>query len=144
LNKGELVLATLGALAVAGLMTLDTARWYTRFGWIDERGVPVRKSPSDYALQWLNAHPEVDDLSGSYWDVYRLGFLTGGRVKGIPFPNFPNRFPEWSLNLPGGHPHTIMVRTRSMEGEMMRRQAARAGGRILDGGAAWPRFMSWP
>jgi hypothetical protein len=144
LNRAELVLASLGALAVAGLMTLDAARWYSRFGWIDERGVPARNSNPDYALKWLNAHPDVHDLYGGYWDVYRLAFLTGGRVKGIPFPNAPNRFPEWSLNLPGGHPHTIMVRTRSLEGETFRRQAMRAGGRILDGEAVWPRFMSWP
>jgi hypothetical protein len=143
LNKGELVLAMLGALAVAGLMTRDAAHWYSRFGWIDERGVPVRKETDDYPLEWLKAHPEIRDLYGNYWDVYRLAFLTGGRVKGIPFPVFPDRFPEWLRGLPGGHPHTI-IRSRSPEGELFRRRAARAGGQFLDSEAIRPRFMSWP
>jgi hypothetical protein len=143
LNTAELVLAILGGLAVAGLTTHDAALWYSRFDWIDERWVPVRKPIPNYELEWLNAHPEVRDLYGSYWDVYRLTFLTGGRVKGVPYPVFPNRFPEWLLDMPGGHPHT-MLRSRTPEGEPFRRRAARMGGQILDGEATRPRFMSWP
>ena len=39
-------------------------------------------------------HPEVTSIQGDYWDVYRLSFLTGGRVRGMPFPEYPERFPE--------------------------------------------------
>ena len=55
-------------------------------------------------LRWLDEHPEVGSLYGDYWDVYRLSFLTSGKVLGVPFPIFPNRFPEWSAAFPGDVP----------------------------------------
>jgi hypothetical protein len=60
---------TVGALVLAGLMSLDVARWYAQCGWVDARGSPVRKAVDDPALAWLGAHPAVRDLSGGYWDV---------------------------------------------------------------------------
>ena len=33
---------------------------------------------------------------GPYWEVYRLAFRSAGRVVGVPFPMYPNRFPGWS------------------------------------------------
>ena len=59
---------------------------------------------------WLGDHPEIRSIFGGYWDVYRLAFLRAGKVKGIPFPLFPNRFPEWSNGLPGGRPETLLAR----------------------------------
>ena len=67
---------------LAVVMTVDLLRWYARFGWVDERGRPVCKPVDDPALAWLAAHPDVRWIEGGYWDVYRLSFLTGGRVTG--------------------------------------------------------------
>ena len=112
---------------------------------------PASASPprlDDPALRWLLAHPEVSSIHGSYWDVYRLSFLTGGKVKGVPFPIFPNRFPEWSASMPGGRPETLLVR-RSPEAQFFLNSALRDGGRVLDreGGltiVSWPLPLSKP
>src|SRR5258708_39908873 len=90
------------ALAFAALMAVDSRRWYSGFGWVDSSGRPVRKIVEDPALAWLEAHPDVTSIQGNYWDVYRLSFLTGGRVRGVPFPEYPERFPEIARGLPGG------------------------------------------
>ena len=37
--------------------------------------------------------PDVSHVIGGYWDVYKIAFLSGGRLAGIPFPMYPNRFP---------------------------------------------------
>ena len=36
--------------------------------------------------------PDVTHVFGGYWDVYKMAFLSGGRLVGIPFPMYPNRF----------------------------------------------------
>jgi len=130
------------AIALATLFTCDAAAWYRRLGWIDDRLWPVRRRVDDPALQWLLAHPEVQSIQGSYWDVYRLAFLTGGRVKGVPFPVFPDRFPEWSASLPGGRPETLLIR-RSPEGQFFLNSALRGGGRVLDRQGELT-IVSWP
>ncbi len=118
-------------LALAVLFTCDAAAWYRRLGWVDERLVPIRRKVDDPALRWLESHPEIGSIFGGYWDVYRLAFLSNGKVKGVPFPLFPNRFPEWSSGLPGGRPETLLAR-RSPEGQLFLVQALRQGGRLLD------------
>ena len=45
---------------------------------------------------------DVTHVFGGYWDVYRLAFLSGKRVIGIPYPMYPNRFPGWSRGLGPG------------------------------------------
>ena len=47
-------------------------------------------------------HREVDRLYGGYWDVYRLSFLTGGRVKGVPVGTLsePIPRPDWPVHPP--------------------------------------------
>lgn len=129
-------------VAFAALFTCDAAAWYRRFGWVDERFRPVRQRIDDPALRWLASHPEIRWIHGGYWDVYRLSFLTGGKVKGVPHPIFPNRFPEWSAGLPGGRPETLLAR-RSSEGQYFLHSALREGGMILgrEGGLT---FVSWP
>src|SRR5262249_44515570 len=121
--RGRLVAGALG-LAFAALMSLDTWHWYRRFGWIDTRAMPARPPLQDPALDWLRAHPGVRDVFGGYWDVYRLSFLTGGEVRGMPYPVFPNRFPEWSAGLEKGRPRILMAR-RSPEGMFYRAAALR-------------------
>ncbi len=94
-GRAGAIVAIVSTLVFAVVMTADLARWYARFGWIDERGRPLGRSLDDPALSWLAAHPEIAWIDGSYWDVYRLSFLIGGRVRGVPFGVYPNRFPEW-------------------------------------------------
>jgi hypothetical protein len=98
------------ALGLAALMTVETARWYERFGWIDAGWRPVQVVRVDPALAWLREHPEVTHVFGDYWDVYRLAYLTGGRVRGIPYPIYPNRFPGWSRGLGPGRGRLAVVR----------------------------------
>jgi hypothetical protein len=131
--------AAMGSLVLAALMTLDTARWYARFGWIDARGRPVRSSWHDPALAWLEGHRAVDRVFGGYWDVYRLAFLTGGRVRGVPYPISPDRYPEWSR---GGRPEVVIVRPQPSD-VPFRDAALEAGGRVLHRERGLT-IVSWP
>ncbi len=54
--------------------------------------VPRRSSPYEVPS-------DVTHVFGGYWDVYRMSFLSGKKVVGIPYPNYPNRFPGWSHGL---------------------------------------------
>ena len=129
----------------AGLMTADVSRWYGRLGWVDGSGWrPVQVVPTDPALAWLRDHPEVSAIFGDYWDVYRLSFLTSGRVVGVPLPIYPNRFPEVARRFPGGRPGTLVAivgpKSHSFE---FRDQALRQGGREIAGGPGWS-IVRWP
>ena len=87
--------ALLVGIAFAGMMTVDASRWYGRLGWVEADGWrPRRVEPRDAAFAWLTAHPEVDSILGGYWDAYRFAFLSGGRIRAVPLPEYPNRFPE--------------------------------------------------
>ncbi len=130
------------SLVFAGLMTVDSARWYARFGWIDGTGRPIRKTFEDPALAWLDAHPEVPAIFGHYWDVYRLSFLTGGRVQGVPFPEYPDRFPEIRRSLPGGRPEVVIVGPDGF-GPRYRARAMVQGGREI-GRAEGLSIVDWP
>jgi hypothetical protein len=130
------------AMVLAALFTVDAAAWYRRLGWVDEGYRPVRKQLDDPALRWLQRHPDVRALFGGYWDVYRLSFLTGGAVKGVPFSFYPDRFPEHAAALPDHRPETVLVR-RSPQGQRVLSEALREGGRVLsrDGGIT---VLHWP
>ncbi len=130
------------ALALAVLFTCDAAAWYRRLGWIDERLVLIRQRIDVPALDWLEDHPAIGAIFGGYWDVYRLAFLSEGKVHGVPFPQFPNRFPEWSSGLPDGRPETLLAR-RSPEGQLFLTRALRQGGNVLhrEGGLT---IVNWP
>ena len=134
------------ALAFAALMAVDSFRWYSGFGWIDSSGRPVRKVVEDPALAWLKAHREVTSIQGDYWDVYRLSFLTGGRVRGVPFSEYPERFPEIARILPGGRPD-LMIDRPGPVGPRYRARALAEGGREVERSAGfviveWPRGTS--
>jgi hypothetical protein len=133
----------LGAAAVlAVLFTYDAGAWYRRLGWIDERFHPVHPRLVDPAADWLADHPEIRSIYGGYWDVYRLSFLSAGRLRGVPFPIFPNRFPEWTVGLPGGRPETLLVR-RSPEGQLFLNTALREGAKVLYGQGE-VAILHWP
>jgi hypothetical protein len=135
-------LAVALASAFGVLTTLDTLRWYQRFGWVDGAGRPVRLSVRDPVLDWLAVHPEVGAIFGSYWDVYRLSFLTGGRVRGVPFPTYPDRFPEWGRELPDHRPRILIARTTG-EGRYYREFAVHGGGKELYR-TAHVSILLWP
>lgn len=134
--------ATLTAIVVFGaLVTLDTARWYQRFGWVDSRGVPVHVAAPDPAVAWLEAHPEIDSIFGNYWDVYRLSFLTGGRVTGVPYRNYPDRF-GIADKFPKGRPR-FMLGGRDRMGAFYRQLALSEGGQVVhEAPTFW--IIDWP
>jgi hypothetical protein len=55
----------------------------------------------------------VTHVFGDYWDVYRMAFLSGKKVIGIPFPMYPNRFPGWSRGLGPDHGKLLILRPRA-------------------------------
>lgn len=138
-GQGGAVAAGMIGIAFALTFALDATAWYRRLGWLDARG---RTAAGDPIAEWLGAHPEVVGVGGDYWDVYRYAFLGGGRFVGVPSPRYPNRFPEWSRVLPGGHPSHVVARPTAIGAEMLG-QALRDGGAILLRGrdgtiASWP------
>jgi hypothetical protein len=126
--RGGRVFASTLALALAVLMSGDLANWYARFGWLGQGYRPVHRAVDDVVMSWLEDESDVGWIDGGYWDVYRLSFLTGGRVKGAPFPIYPNRFPEWQR--PSGARRAVITR-QTPEGLAFRGPALRAGGKIV-------------
>jgi hypothetical protein len=122
------VAAVVVALLYGAIMTCDLVRWYARLGWVDGRVWPVSRARDEPTLAWFKAHPEVNWITGGYWDVYKLSFLTGARVLGKPFPVYPDRFP-------GLRPHpdsadAVVVRPTA-EGAYFREQALARGYRVV-------------
>lgn len=140
-GSGGKVLAAAAGLALALAMTGDTLRYYRRFGWLDGLR-PVAQPLKDPALDWLRSHSHVDAIFGDYWDVYRLSLLTGRRVEGVPYPNYPNRFPGYADTLPGNRPRTLFVRPTG-PGPFYRREAESGGARLLDE-AQGVAIYDWP
>jgi hypothetical protein len=116
--------------SIALLMTIDVARWYARFGWLDDSWFVAQRRLDDPALAWLASHPEVGWVSGGYWEVYRLIFLADRypSLRGAPFPIYPNRIPEWQ---PAPGTRAIVVVRPTPEGTLIRDETLRAGGRVL-------------
>ncbi len=130
------------ALGFAALMTVDSARWYARLGWVDPAGLPVRKPVEDPALVWLDDHLEVSAILGDYWDVYRISFLTLGRVRAVPFPQYPNRFPEIGRGLAQAR-HAVVIVRGGQFGPLYRTRALEAGGLELSRGRGLS-IVQWP
>ncbi len=139
---GQVAAWGLAALLALGL-TVDTARYYRRFGWLAPDGRPVRQVVADPILDALNDRPEITHLFGDYWDVYRLAFLTGGRVRGVPYPGYPDRFPEIARGLPGNRPAWVVVRLNETRGVQVRRAALQQGGdEVVRSGSV--ALLHWP
>lgn len=134
--------AAVASLALAAIMTLDTARWYHRFGWIDDSGFPVTKVVDDPALDWLERHPEVPIFFGDYWDVYRCCFLSRRPLRGIPFPYYPNRYPEWQESVPADRPQIVVTRP-GRGSRMAEERVLQNGGEVMERGPNYA-ILSWP
>lgn len=142
MGRVGLAIAVLCGTTMAGLMTVDAGRWYHQFGWIDDRGWPVATPLDEPVLDWLQEHPEVDSFLAGYWDAYKLTFLADRPIRGIPFSVYPNRFPEWSRDLPGGHPQIVIGR-RNQRGYPFREKALQSGGEYLEQNYRF-YIISWP
>ncbi|WP_406695770.1 hypothetical protein V5E97_32700 [Singulisphaera sp. Ch08] len=142
MGRVGLTIAVLCGATLAGLMTLDTGRWYHQFGWINSQGRPVQVDVNDPLLAWLNDHPEVDSFLTGYWDAYRLTFLANRSVLGIPYPIYPNRFPEWSRALPSGHPQIVINRHHQRGGAFADRVRL-SGGQYLMRSDSFD-IITWP
>ena len=138
---GALSAGTL-ALGFAALMTVDSARWYARLGWVDSACLPVQKSIGDPVWDWLDDHLRITAILGDYWDVYRISFLTGGRVRAVPFPVYPDRFPEIKRGLPRGRDRVVIVRPREF-GPEFRDRALALGARQVGQGKGFS-VVEWP
>ena len=136
-GPGGAVAAGLIAAAFAVAFAADAASWYRGLGWVeDTAGV------DDPILERLESLPEVKAIGGDYWDVYRYAFLSRGRFLGTPSSYYPDRFPEWSRAMAGGHPSHVVARPTRIGMEALGR-ALRDGGAVLYRGrdgtiASWP------
>jgi hypothetical protein len=125
-----------GAMVVvlAGFTSFDVGQWYQSLGLIGGSGQDGALERSDPAYRYLMSHlGEFDAIFADYWDAYRLSFLTGGRVVGVPYPNYPNRFPEQSRRLPGNRPRVLFARRNGL-GLFYLREALSGGGQVIE----WP------
>jgi hypothetical protein len=113
-GSGGRAAACLAVVMLSLGMTLSALRWYQHtLHYIDKdwRVVSARP-PAWFELPLgtgrqkgpIKARPymvprEVTHLFGDYWDVYRMAFLSGNKVVGIPYPIYPIRFEGWSRGL---------------------------------------------
>ena len=144
------VAAGLIAVLLAAGMSLAAFRWYrdTRH-YLDGRGHPVRKAcppwsalvvvpgrpqpdgsrPGAGRPERYTIPPDVTHLFGGYWDTYRLSFLSGKRIVGVPYSMYPNRFPGWSAGLGPGRGKIMIVRPSEESAPSRRPAAETPGGR---------------
>ena len=130
------------AIGTAVGFSLDTVGWYRRLGLMGSGIQQPLQDSDDPAETWLQAHPEVQAIFGGYWDVYRLSFFSGGRVRGVPYPDYPDRFPDWSRTLAAERPRILIARNDA-RGPFYKALALREGGTILfERPGLW--IVDWP
>jgi hypothetical protein len=117
--------AGLIAALLCGVMTSATFLWYRdERDYVDTRAVPVRLPLPDWSalrvvpdtrrgtpavpLDFV-VPPDVTHVMGGYWEVYKLAFLSGGRLVGVPFSLYPNRFRGWSRGLGPGRGKLLIL-----------------------------------
>ena len=84
--------------------------------------------PFDASLQF-EIPSDVTHVFAGYWDAYRMAFLSGGRVRGIPLPMYPNRFPGWSVGLGPDRGKLLILRPREDSTSGFRSAAETPGAR---------------
>ncbi len=142
--------------ALGAVMTVAAIAWYQdERQYLDDRGMPVRRrvaswrdllvetpvSPRGTASSGRYTVPaDVTHVFGGYWDVYRMAFLSGGRITGVPFPMYPNRFRGWSRGL-GPEEGTVLALRADVDSRSGSRQLA---GRPVGGKSTRPMTVSKP
>jgi hypothetical protein len=140
-RRGRSATLLLAALLAVG-MTIAAFRWYreTRH-YLDGRGWPVRKAVAPWSElvvlpgrppaepERLTIPPDITHVFGGYWDTYRLSFLSGGRIVGVPYPTYPNRFPGWSAGLGPGRGKIMILRPGEEPAASGKSAAETPGGR---------------
>jgi hypothetical protein len=120
-----LLAAGLAATLLFAMMTATTFLWYRdERGYLDPRGIPVQLTVPDWSelkivpdvargapagVAKFVVAPDVTHVLGGYWDVYKMAFLSGGRLVAIPFPMYPNRFRGWSRGLGPGRGKLLVL-----------------------------------
>jgi hypothetical protein len=133
--------ACLAAGLAAAVPTFDTLHWYRKTRhYLDDQWQLARIRPaplSEFVIlpgDFGQGRPtvytvpaDVTHVFGGYWDVYRLAFRSGGRVVGIPYPTYPNRFPGWSRGLSAREGRLLILRPRDESRPGWRPVAERPG-----------------
>ena len=122
--------AWLIAVVLFEVMTSATFLWYRdERAYVDQRGMPVRLLLPDWSK--LRVVPDVHrgtpavpadfvvpadvtHVLGGYWDVYKLAFLSGGRLAAVPYSIYPNRFRGWSRGLGRGRGKLLILNAESI------------------------------
>jgi hypothetical protein len=145
------------------LMTGAAFLWYRDERlYVDQWGYPVRAQGPDWSeLTVLKEVPrgslsdsrdfvvpsDVTHVFGGYWDVYRMAFLSGGRVTAIPFPSYPNRFRGWSRGLGPGRGKLLVLYPATASRKLGSRSAVDPGAGVVRSaqGTNWPAALatSW-
>jgi hypothetical protein len=137
------------------VMTAGVFLWYRDERlYVDQRGMPVRQPVAawrDLTLVQGGPRrrtgtvvnfvipPDVTHVFGGYWDVYKMAFLSGGRVTGIPWPIYPNRFPGWSRGLGPEQGKLLVIQAEGDTNAVMPTAARRPPVRRSLGGTDWSR-----
>jgi hypothetical protein len=156
----------LGAWLIAGLfaavMTAEAFLWYRdERHYVSPTGVPIRVPQRDWSR--LTVVPEgpqgskavashfvvpadVTHVFGGYWDVYRMAFLSGGRVVGVPLPMYPNRFRGWSRGLAPGQGKLLYMLPLAAGGKPGAGPLERHGRGMIRSAkqANWPSVLATP
>jgi hypothetical protein len=120
--------AVVGAGCLAGAMTALAIRWYRDdCHYVNGAAFPVRIPQRPWRALAVGSPASAQDRTetartytipldathvfGDYWDVYRIAFLSGGRITGVPFPMYPNRFRGWSRGLSPTEGTLLMLRS---------------------------------
>jgi hypothetical protein len=135
------------------MMTAGVFLWYRNERlYVDQLGLPVRLPVAPWTeLTLLESGPrgragsvvdfvvppDVTHVFGGYWDVYKMAFLSGGRVTGVPWPIFPNRFPGWSRGLGPGQGELLVMQAGLESNGVMPTAARRAPARRPAGRTDW-------
>jgi hypothetical protein len=147
--RGRMAAGMIAVLLAAG-MTIAAFRWYrdTRH-YLDDRGFPMRREhppwseltilpdrarkaaprPAPGRPERYTIPSDVSHVFGGYWDVYRLSFLSGKRIVGVPYPMYPNRFRGWSGGLGPGRGKILILRPGEESASASRPAAEMPGGR---------------
>jgi hypothetical protein len=99
------------------------------------KGPPEARSATGY-------HP-IRSVYGNYWDVYRISFLTKGKLIGMPYPVYPRRFLDRELEAYKDPGRYLFARSDDPFGPYYANQAVREGAR-----PAWRGdgviLLDWP